>query len=151
MANGHYTRAIEADPKHANTLGNYAQFAFSRGHREDGLAMLRRALPRADATLLPLRVELLFYALAHSAAPMQLTVAQMKGLVGAGVRTGDWDFKSSIARAALDGTADTGFLDDLAGVLGGKAEPEILDVYPVWRDAVAAPFDPAALGFPAEA
>jgi protein O-mannosyl-transferase len=147
-AKSHYRRALEADPKHANTLGNYASLVLGEGRTGEGKTLLLRALLLADPG--PLRAEVLYYVLAHRLGRFEPALAQMKGIVAAGVRTGDWDFSRNIARAHQDGHPDIAMLETLAQVLGEKQPPTRLDAYPKWCAAKVTDYDPSQLGIQAD-
>jgi tetratricopeptide (TPR) repeat protein len=131
-----YQRAIEADAKNADNIGNYAGMLLAIGRQTDGLSMLDRALDAPDARLMT-RVECWFYALVHRASERRGEVlAQLKQLIaGEGARSPGWDFSGNVERARSDGHPDVAWLALLADVISEQADPAVLQAWPAWAAA----------------
>jgi len=132
-----YRRAIDAEPQRANTLGNYAGFLLSRGRREEGLALLERAIEMPEmAERADLPAECWFYAFAHRPPEQQPdALGNLKRVVVAGGRSRWWDFSQNIERARQDGHPDVEWLESLVKVIAEGADISILDGWDKWRDA----------------
>lgn len=132
-----YERALAAEPESSNTLGNYAGFLFAQGERSRAVELAGRALetanPRLDDGLI---AEVRFYQWANGPADeAALRLAELKVLIGGGVRSEGWDFSANIERLAQERPDDVGWARKLADVITGDAEPDILDEWDAWRAA----------------
>lgn len=132
-----YARIVQLNPDSANDLGNFARCLLERAKLEAGLALLERAfraLKPGDPESLP--AELWMYAYCHAAAAaQQKALRQLRLLLERGIRTGTWDFSGVIASARAAGHAQAQWLNQLAEVLAGRAEPASLRDWQAWNGA----------------
>ncbi|NQV22846.1 MAG: hypothetical protein HQ518_00640, partial [Rhodopirellula sp.] len=131
-----FQRAIDADPKHAHNLGNFAQFLFCRGDNERALATLARAKFEDDGSNPALSLEIAFYEFAHgpkSQRPPALKV--IHNLVTQGVRSPGWDLAENVRQAAKDGFRPKTWLARLADVIVDKKPAKVLADWAAWRSA----------------
>ena len=97
-----YEQAIEADPQHANHLGNFAQFCLQRGEFNKGKELLDRAFA-ANPEDPGLLLELWFYRFAHFPEAFPKALDEIWVLLEAGGCSEGWDFSGNIAEAEKDG------------------------------------------------
>ena len=127
-------RALEADPKHANNLGNYAGFLLGCGRHEEGLAVLDRALAAEGLSENPeLPAECWFYSLVHRPPEKQTEALKgLKAVLSAGGRSPGWDLGPHLAQAKARGRADLPWLEKLAAVISDGADIATLDRWAEW-------------------
>lgn len=137
-AQGLYEMALEADPRDVNVVSSYAGFLLSRGEKQKGEALLKRALnlldPRNRGAI---DVETWFqaFALGGPAGSEEALRSLRELLMDLGARSPHWDFSASISRAAADHHPDSDWLPRLAAVINGKQDPSTLDAWPAWKEA----------------
>jgi protein O-mannosyl-transferase len=133
-----FKRALEADPKHAHCLGNYARLLLSLDRIDEGLSIIDSALAATTAgTPGPLDAELQMYATCHWLPDRwRGALAGLKKLlITDKITTGDWSFEGVIAAAKKRGHPAAEWLDPLAAVCAGKADPSTLDAWEAWKKA----------------
>ncbi|TRD14105.1 tetratricopeptide repeat protein [Palleronia caenipelagi] len=126
-----YARAIEADPKHANNLGNYAKFTFKMGSAEQGARLLSLAEAHCEGPD-ELRTELAFYRYAHIRGA---SIADLRRYIDKEQRTPGWPLVENVRRAIADGHPQPEMLKDLADVLSHGVNASTLNRHAAWRDA----------------
>jgi protein O-mannosyl-transferase len=127
-----YERALEADPNEANNLGNYSQFLLERDDSR-GWGLLDRAL--SAATEAPLRLEVSFYELAlGDEERAEGALPAIVELIGEGARSPGWNFDGILSRARREHRPEIEWLEKLADVISGDADPRQLDAWPRWRE-----------------
>jgi tetratricopeptide (TPR) repeat protein len=137
-AEEYYRKAVELNPKHANTLGNYAGFLLSRGKIKDGLSYLERVLPSLNDPQTPsgLAAECWFYAFTHRPTEGRgEALRNLKRILQSGDRSPNWNLAPNIDQARKDGHPDVVWLEKLAAVISKEADISILDAWPKWKKA----------------
>ncbi len=129
-----FKRALEADPKDAYNLGNYAGLLFGLGRSTEALEYLRCA-ELVKGTPLALQAELLFYRAAHDSDSWPKILTMLRKAVEAGARSPGWPLAVNIARAEKDGHPNLPLLRILANVITEEADPSQLSEFSEWRDA----------------
>ena len=134
-----YKRALDADPKHANTLANLAGLLLAGG-KSQGLAILDRAFSALKETKqLAGELECAFYLYAHGPAQRHseaLNVARQ--LICSGTRSPGWDLTTNIERATKDKHPEAPWLKKLASVINDIEPAESLEGWPAWGTATGA-------------
>lgn len=128
-----YQRVIDADPRHAHTLGNYAGFLFGLGRDGEGLGMLERC--EAENPVPALLLECRFYRLCWSAttAAERLELLRLtKQAILDGVRSPGFDLSANVARARSDNVPGVDLLAVLAKVIADEEPAQALDQFPEW-------------------
>ena len=125
-----YERAIEANPKYANNLGNYAKLLFVMSDYNKGIELLEKA--ESDKELhSDLAVELAFYRYAH-VSPYDLK--PLKKLLLNGDRSIDWDLSNNVEKAMEDKHPDSDMIATIANVISGKEPIETLNKFLKWNE-----------------
>jgi hypothetical protein len=127
-----FKRAIEADPNHANSLGNYGGFLLSLD-RPAGLDLVARALEHSGPAQDALRVECEFYLFANG--PVEArgdALRRLKQRLAAGARSPGWDLSANVAAAERAAHPDAAWLHRLAAVVSDGADLETLADWPDW-------------------
>jgi hypothetical protein len=133
-AEGFYKRALEADPAHANNLGNYARLLFILNRPDEGeLAMTKAWEQKPEES--ELQAELLFYACAHGWQKYPEGLARLKALLESGVHSKDWHLEENVRVARESGHPHPEFIAALAEVVSGKAAVNTLADFDVWKRA----------------
>ena len=126
-----YQRAVEADPHHANNLGNYAKLLFVTDQNAKALQCLEKAESQPD--LEPdLQVELAFYRYAHC---QPYALAPLKQQLQSGSRSIGWDLTDNVQRACADNHPHPELLTAIAQVISGEQDIATLDQYPEWTES----------------
>jgi len=112
-----YERAIDADPNHANNLGNYSQLLFATGRDKTAIALVTRALPLAGTDEKPLVAECRFYLFAHSPEHRRESGENLRDLLAAGVTTGSWSFEPNLERLRREKDPRYDLVRDVADAL----------------------------------
>ena len=135
QAEEYFKRAIGLRPADPNLLGNYAGMLLAEGRRDEGLAMLNRALAHDDPSNYDKwPAERLFYLYAHGPDDQRLpALRSLKELLINGARSEEWDFSPNIRRARDEGHPEADWLERLAAVINGEVDLSILDDWPTWR------------------
>lgn len=133
-----YRRALEADPNNPNISANLAQSLLAQG-KADGMTILYQTIELLrDASFPDAEIECAFYLFAHGTASEQLDALRTaRRLLGAGVRSPNWDFSRNIERARLNGHPEVKWLGKLASVINDEAKPEVLNGWSAWESAAA--------------
>jgi Tfp pilus assembly protein PilF len=128
-----YKRSIDADPNGADTLGNYAGFMLARGNLTDGLKKVIQALKLTDRQ--ELIIECHFYRYAHDKSENLQTesLAKIKELIKAGVRSPGFNLQDNVNRAIEDGHPQPKFLKKLAKVISDEIDAKELDKFAEWK------------------
>jgi tetratricopeptide (TPR) repeat protein len=136
-ANQAYSEAVQANPKDANNLGNYAGLMLSQGKLEEGYSALERAIKLLPDEHVPaVEAEICFYAYAHWPADKRAdALKELKRVLIKGIRSPDWDLSANIERALQDGHPDTQWLEILANVITKGEDIGKLDDWPEWKAA----------------
>jgi Tfp pilus assembly protein PilF len=131
-----YRRAVEADPKDADSQANLAGFLLASG-RAEGIIVLHQAMELlVQAPYSTAEIECAVYLFMHCPAPERLdALRKVRKLVESSARSPGWDFSHNIERARLDGHPEAAWLDKLASVIDGEAQPEILNGWSAWESA----------------
>ncbi|MCW2236599.1 hypothetical protein M2351_001162 [Azospirillum canadense] len=127
---------MEADPKHANNLSNYAGLLFTRGMINEGEERLVQC--EGVATDPALLLECRFYRLCHLARSddeRATALSVIRRDIDAGVRSLSFDLSGNVARAVNDGHPWPALLDCLAKVIAKRADAAELESFPEWRVA----------------
>jgi len=130
-----YRRAVELAPKDAVIVANLAGHLLALGEKDEGLAYLERAFELGPDDISTL--EFHFYRYAHDTDEglRRDSLAEIKRLINAGVRSHGWDLSLNVARAATDGHPEPEFLASLAKVIAGDTDAGELRRFEVWRRA----------------
>ena len=91
-----FQRAIAADPRNTNSLGNYAQLLFAKSDDMKAISLAEKAITLASDEERPLLAECHFYLFAHSPKHRKESGRALKTLLADGVTTGDWSFEMSL-------------------------------------------------------
>lgn len=125
-----YQRAMEADPNHANNLGNYAKLLFVIDQKEKARQCLEKV--ESQSYLQPgLPVELSFYRYAHC---QPYGLAPLKQQLQSGSRSVGWDLTDNVQRACADDHPYPKLLTAIAQVIRGEQDIATLDQYPEWTE-----------------
>ena len=132
-----YLRAIEADPNHANTLGNYAGFTLFLGRKETGFELLEKAISLLPDSEIPgLAAEIWFYAFAHwPSEKRKEALINLKKVLLEGQRSSDWDLSKNIEQARKDKHPDIEWVEKLAAVINEEEDISVLDEWDAWKEA----------------
>ncbi|MBF0151894.1 MAG: hypothetical protein HQL84_17905 [Magnetococcales bacterium] len=122
-----YQRAIAADPKNANILGNYAGFLLARKRKAEGLERLQAAFGLRLPQQRSLHLELLYYATIHAPDRYPEALSTLKRLIVDGVRSPGWDLSGHVAIAREHNDPRAELLAQLAAVISDGADPASLD------------------------
>jgi Tfp pilus assembly protein PilF len=133
LAKEYYRRTLEANPKFADALGNYAQLLLGEGQISEGLIVLNRALSEIIYGSDELRVELPIYLYAHDPTQQELALSLLKIAFREGIRTNNWSFAITLQRAVRDGHPNLPLLEDLIKVAAGAIDSESLSRHPEWQ------------------
>lgn len=122
-----YRQSIDLDSCDANLLGNLAQILLAKGNHKEGRETLTKSL-----SLTPLdpalKLELLFYCLAHFPEDYPEARAEIMALLAAGSRSEGWDFSANIRQSATSEHNDSEWLQTLADVITGKSALDSLAI-----------------------
>jgi cellulose biosynthesis protein BcsQ/tetratricopeptide (TPR) repeat protein len=129
-----YEQGIEIDKNNPIFLGNLAQILFATGDSTAAQALLVR-LDKFNEAPDELKLEVLFYQLAHLGQTWPSLLTSLRTLIDQGVRSTGWSFDITIERAAKDDHPYIHLLRSLAAVICDGADPKTLDVYPEWQAA----------------
>ena len=111
-AEQYYKKALKLEPDEADNNGNYAGFLLSFGKKKQALPYLEKAARLVDDD--SLKIELLFYQLAHFPDSYQQCKLQIQKLLQKGVRSVSWNFDGNIVQAEREGCKYTDELRQLA-------------------------------------
>lgn len=137
QAEAFYKQAIEADPKHANILGDYAQLLLATGKKKEGLEKLREGTSlHAGQKENDLSTELAFCWYAHGPAKERPEwLGRLKTMLKDGVRSKGWNLTSNVERAIDNGHPAKNWLGKLATVIANDAKITSLNEWKAWKDA----------------
>ncbi|MBK8458822.1 MAG: hypothetical protein IPL43_00215 [Micropruina sp.] len=128
-----YRRALDADPTHANNLGNYAHLLFILGDDSKAEPLALRALAGAsEAQDLPYAPNATLPFHARSLAGGSLRGSALKQLLDHGVSTGLADFSQNLSRCAAANNPRLPLLEAVARALAA-GDPSSLEEYPEWK------------------
>ena len=128
-----YQQAIDADPHHANNLGNYAQLLFAKSDDMKAISLAEKAITLASDEERPLLAECHFYLFAHSPEHRKESGGVLKTLLADGVTTGDWSFEMNLERVRREEDPRLELLEAVAQALG-DGDTSRLDAFEDWRD-----------------
>jgi tetratricopeptide (TPR) repeat protein len=111
----HYKKSLELEPENAGNNGNYAGFLLARGRTKQGLDYLNKA--EKICTRDDLKLELLFYRLAHSPETYAENKVKIEQLINNGVRSVGWNFDENIEQAKKEGNKHLDELTQLAKII----------------------------------
>ena len=136
-AEGYYQKALEADPQHANNLGNYAGFLLGMGEKEKGLEYLTKTftlINKTEQDQEPLSLELWFYAYSHQIIKsINESLLEIKELIKKEVRSPGWDFSMNIKKAIEQNHPDNAWLQKLSDVINDITDRTILNSWEKWK------------------
>ncbi len=121
-AEEYYKRSLEADPNHANNLGNYSGFLLGYGRMEEGFEYLEKAKKIAEKKALIL--ECLYYEYAHTkdAEKRKKSLEEIRKMIEAGDRSPGWDLSMNVERAKKEGHPAPELLETLAKVIAEEVD-----------------------------
>ena len=128
-----FQRAIAADPRNTNSLGNYAQLLFAKSDDMKAISLAEKAITLASDEERPLLAECHFYLFAHSPKHRKESGGALKALLAEGVTTGDWSFEMNLERLRREADPRLELLEAAARTLedGDMAR---LDAFEEWRN-----------------
>ena len=128
-----FQRAIAADPRNTNSLGNYAQLLFAKSDDMKAISLAEKAITLASDEERPLLAEYHFYLFAHSPKHRKNSGKALKTLLAEGVTTGDWSFDMNLERIRREDDPRLELLKAVARTLedGDMAR---LDAFEEWRN-----------------
>mgnify|MGYP000927015788 CR=1 FL=1 len=128
-----FQRAIAADPRNTNSLGNYAQILFAKSDDMKAISLAEKAISLASDEEKPLRAECHFYLFAHSSKHRKKSGRALKTLLADGVTTDDWSFEINLERVRREEDPRLELLEAVAQALG-DGDTSRLDAFEEWRD-----------------
>jgi tetratricopeptide (TPR) repeat protein len=127
-----FEKLIEAEPEDANHHANYARFRFEQGEIGEGIRLSREALSKAEVAA-PAKLEVRFYlSLLGEPEQRQESLEAIKGLLDLGYRSFGWNFERLIDLASRQGDPNVDHFRDLAAVVNGRADAEVLSGWGPW-------------------
>ena len=137
-AEAQYKRALTANPTEAYIFSTYARFLLSIERTDEGLAMLDRAVAAIETSGHKIHViRVWMYATCHWIPDRWLqSLAKLKQLLLTDKNTDEYgDFTQVIEAAKKRGHPAAEWLDPLAAVCNGTADPSTLDGWDAWQEA----------------
>jgi tetratricopeptide (TPR) repeat protein len=127
--------AIEGNPNDPTTLIYYGLCLAFLGRYEEANEELRAALEITSQGWMSSRMLLFFAELVISPSPRPAALAELRAAVGEGFSFGTWNFGPLLAVGRELDNPDIEWLEQLAAVLRGREDPQVLDGWDAWQKA----------------